>query len=533
MGRVRIAVPEKRRMTSGKRARQRRSGNSRLGDHKQQGKRLTAPINAIAQPALLPWLRDVFPSLIWPSAVLHEHGLDKGLIVAARVLDILADFVPDSVVLDGSLQSFESVPEGKRAEALQSLRRAGSLYEEGFPWLLVRALDRYEGMPGAWVFGGWAGARPVVAEEAPGEFLADVVRAAWHGRTDVATRAKVLAMRGQIYAGRVQLAPGLGFVELLPRYPNRLDDDERARVESSIRAMFNALWGMQESPEGEARQAWAASFWRRNWSLYPCTVLVPDTDRIAEPGDAANGRPPWADARADALRRVEALKERFQECAFAVDPDVYSPDRHEVLTGLVNRQVRAVEAMASMPLFWSVEHGAPLIRGLVEARIIAKWLMHQHDRALYERFKDYGRGHLKLHVLHLREYADAETGNTSDLDAEIAELEQILERDMMEEFQDIDVNARFTKEDTRTMAYAVGLDREYRTLFAPMSANVHGEWITLDQYALDVCRNPLHRAHRLPNFDTRTMLNPTHVTLALDQLEAMVDEYVGGIDISA
>lgn len=523
-------------MTSGKKAkRNRRSGNSKLSAHKQQGKRLTAPINAIAPATLVPWLRDVFPSLIWPSAILHTHGLDNGMIVAARVMDILAKYVPDSVVLDGSLQAFEAVPTEKRAEALQALRRAGSLYEEAFPWLLVRALDRYDGLPGAWLFDGWAGARPVVADDAPGEFLADVVRAAWHGRSDVATRAKVLAMRGEMYSGKMHFAPGVGFLELLPRYPNGLDDDERARVESSVRAMFNGVWGMQQSPEADRRKAWAAAFWRQNWSLYTCMAVVPPIDDIDGPeetGETGDGVPPWNAVRVNALGQVEALKERFLESVFAADPDLYTPDRHEVLSGLVNRQVRAVEAMASMPLFWSVEHGAPLIRGLVEARIVAKWLMHKNDGALYERFKDYGRGHLKLHVLHLREYADTETGDTSDLDAEIAELEEVLERDMMEEFQDIDVNARFTKEDTRTMAYAVGLAREYRTLFAPMSANVHGEWIPLDQYALDVCRNPLHRAHRLPNFDSRTTLSPTHVMLALDQLEAMVDEYVTGIDIS-
>jgi hypothetical protein len=124
-------------------------------------------MTSIAPARLVPWLRDVFPSLIWPSAVLHERGLDDGMIVAARVLDILAKYVPDSVVLDGSLQSLESVPEDNRAEALQALRGAGSLYEEAFPWLLVRALNRYDGLPGAWVFDGWTGARPVVTLRPP------------------------------------------------------------------------------------------------------------------------------------------------------------------------------------------------------------------------------------------------------------------------------------------------------------------------------------------------------------------------------
>jgi hypothetical protein len=99
----------------------------------------------------------------------------------------------------------------------------------------------------------------------------------------------------------------------------------------------------------------------------------------------------------------------------------------------------------------------------------------------------------------------------------------------MEEFQDISIEGNFAGTDIRKMAYAVGLIHDYRLIFAPMSANVHSEWIALEQYALVPCRNPLHRGHRLPVRDTRIVIGPEVVDLAVSILSGMVDDYCVGI----
>jgi hypothetical protein len=79
------------------------------------------------------------------------------------------------------------------------------------------------------------------------------------------------------------------------------------------------------------------------------------------------------------------------------------------------------------------------------------------------------------------------------------------------------------------MAEATDLLTEYRLLFAPMSANVHGEWTALDQYVLAPCLNPLHRGHRIPNTDTTLFLGPELVETALEILGELVNEYVTSI----
>jgi Family of unknown function (DUF5677) len=140
--------------------------------------------------------------------------------------------------------------------------------------------------------------------------------------------------------------------------------------------------------------------------------------------------------------------------------------------------------MVRYPGFWTMEHGASIIRSLVEGRIIHKWLISKADESYFSKFKDYGRGHLKLQVLHMREYRDSIEAATPELDEQIAYMEALLNRDRWEEFQDISIEGNFASTDVRKMAEATDLLTEYRLLFAPMSANVHGEWTALDQYVL-------------------------------------------------
>ena len=102
--------------------------------------------------------------------------------------------------------------------------------------------------------------------------------------------------------------------------------------------------------------------------------------------------------------RKKEIETRFLRGAETTDPDLYLPDRYEVLTGLVARSLRLLEGAIRSPLLWTDEYGTPLLRSIIEAKIVFHWLIARHDQALFEAFKDYGRGHLKLLALHVRDY---------------------------------------------------------------------------------------------------------------------------------
>lgn len=527
-------------MASGRRSKKRRNSgqgrHSTLKDHVQQGKTFQAPMNTVGPMTHVPWLKDVLPSLLWLCAVVSAHGVVQGMTVAATVMDRIWPFIPTkeegqtrpSAIFDGSLQSFDLVPVADRQRALAALKADG-LYEKGFPWLLVRALSKYTDAPGSWVLSAWDGNEQIVAADEPEEFLAKVVADAWHGQSEVATAAKMIYFRAYLKAGLMRFTPQIRWPEMLPKYPDNLSAEDRAYVEGSVRATFQALWAglPDEAPDAVG---WGPSFWRQNWQLYRCTT---DPDPIAAEASATTDEPPWEAARRHWVEALESEEERFLAAYRTADPDLYSPDRNEVLTGMTYRHLRAIDTMVRDPRLWTVEHGSGIVRGVVEARIVQKWLIKKNDDALYTRFKDYGRGHLKLQVLHLREYRDSLTEPPEGLDEVIESMEALVNRDLMEEFQDISVEGNFAGSDLRKMAYAVGLEREYRLVFAPMSANVHGEWMALERYALVPCRNPLHRGHRIPNPQRTLQLGPELVDLALDTLAAMIDEYIAAISVPA
>ena len=214
------------------------------------------------------------------------------------------------------------------------------------------------------------------------------------------------------------------------------------------------------------------------------------------------------------------------QLADTTDPDIYDPDRYEVLTGLVARVLRYLSVYIGYPPLWTMEHGAPLLRAVVETRIIVGYLGHaESETDLFRRFKAYGMGHLKLLKLHFEEYLAAEEDPPEDMIAYVDYLEALVNQDIMEEFQDINLGRNFAGKDMRKIATEVGLERDYRLLFAPASSNVHGEWSVIDEYVLERCLNPLHMGHRIVRHDVSGPIGLTVVETVVEFASLLVDEY--------
>lgn len=516
---------------------------SSLSQHRRTKKTLTPPLRSMPQPITdVMWAREQLPDLLWIVSLLALHGERDGLTLVKQTLDGLDTYLPEPVVdsdglergpfLSGTLTSFESVPEDRRVAALAAMR-GELIYEDAFPWLFTRAMSKYEGMPGGWLLAGWVGPElPIVAADEPGRLLGDAIEAAMNGQSRVATLAKFMVISRYAKAGRLHFDLSMKpLLEAVARYPFGVTDEERSLVEPFIRSTFNALAGAPGDSQFEQRLTWAKNFWRSNWRLYPCHTT---TWSAAEEGAA--GTDPNEDKRqafetfqSDLLADVGAISDQFGRAQRNADPDLYSPHRNEVLTGIAARHVRAVDAMVRYPALWADEQGTFVMRNLLEGRIVLRWLVHKDDPALYERFKDYGRGHLKLQVLHLREYRDKLGDDGEYLDDFLDYLERLLNRDTWEEMQDISLDGNFAGIDTRRMALSVGMEDEYRLLVAPMSSDVHGEWASLDRYSLVPCETILHRRHRIPNPDRRPIPRPDLVSVALDHLQQLVDDYEAAV----
>jgi hypothetical protein len=321
-------------------------------------------------------------------------------------------------------------------------------------------------------------------------------------------------------------------------------------IETTYRALFGTL-GSLVGDGPDPGVGWAKSFWRANWRIYMCQwpeeplwlgpdaaggtesmarkavepgVPVADGD-VTEEGEGAARVTYWRQALDDARAEMRSLSDDFRRLTETTDPDLYNPDRHEVLTGIVGRTLRYLGVFVGYPPLWTMEHGAPLLRALVEARIVLRFLVRRDDADLYTKFKAYGMGKLKLLKLHLENFIDEQADPPTYLVEYVDYLDALVNQDIMEEFQQIDVGGSFAGIDTRRMAAEADLEQDYRLLFAPASSNVHGEWSMIDEYVFDRCRNPAHRRHRILRRDRYQRSGETFVQSLFGQASMLIDDY--------
>lgn len=290
-------------------------------------------------------------------------------------------------------------------------------YEVLMPEDFAHALGMYPSAPGRWLIQPWLDRGLSIDPEKARQRLAPVVAVSLDGRDRVATHAKAVVFRQLVHAGRISL-PGSFVDEMadeIVRYPLKTTSDETSRIESFIRASFQGIEGAAEARGGSdpTPTEWAKTFWRSSWKLFSCERRQPLTPRAPltnEQRSAAEGT--VNEIRSD----VGALRERFLNLTDTTDPDIYDPDRYEVLTGLVARVLRYLNVYVGYPPLWTMEHGAPLLRAVVETRIIVRYLAQaEADSALFRRFKAYGMGRLKLLKLHFEEYLAAEDDPHEDM----------------------------------------------------------------------------------------------------------------------
>lgn len=526
----------------GKKPSRRMRQTSSLKDHRRTKKTLTPPLMSLPKPMMdIMWARDRLPDLLWICGMFAHHGEQDGLDVILSTFSVLERYLPEErfdsrgrserPFFTGALTAFESVPGSKRQDAVADLLENG-LYEDACPWLFARAMSKYENAPGAWLLSGWQEPGvPLVAADEPERFLCAVVTQAMDGHSRISTLTKAVVVAQYAKAGRLTLpASAIDELEVLTRYPFDVTEGEREVVESFLRATFSALIGSgNSSAESDPALVWARDFWRANWRLYPCrTANGPTEDPAGAPGDGDSGvdtREAARKFRDEFQAAVEETIEQFERVHRKADPDLYVPDRNEVLTGITARHVRAMDAMARYPALWADEQGTFVMRNLLEGRIVLRWLVHKRDPALFTKFKNYGRGRLKLQVLHLREYRDKVGRQGESLDDYLKYQEEVLNRDTWEEMLDISLNGNFAGVDTRRMATAVGMEDEYKLLFAPLSSKVHGEWASLDRQVMVPCENVLHRQHRIPNPDKGPVIRTDLAVAALDHFRRLVDDY--------
>jgi hypothetical protein len=206
--------------------------------------------------------------------------------------------------------------------------------------------------------------------------------------------------------------------------------------------------------------------------------------------------------------------------------DLSQREVHEVIGGLLARQVTLASELAHAPSIWN-SHMAPLVlRAMTDVRINLAWILEEpKDRA--RKFILYGLGQAKLLLEHHKQSVP-DDGASPEEDVLIKSYEEWINSQRFTFLTEVNVGS-WSGFDTRKMAEEAGCLDVYRFVYTPFSACTHSMWQHVEKYNLAYCGNPLHRYHRVPA-TPRLHIDPHYLYLAAKYAEAsfaLFDEKIG------
>jgi hypothetical protein len=298
----------------------------------------------------------------------------------------------------------------------------------------------------------------------------------------------------------VQFGTGISdLLSLLEKYPIGCTEDEKARVESFTRSTVSAFYLHEQRYKNHD---WPKYFWRHNLDLAVCKPMSMEM-MVTKPLTAENGEYLRRTLQTNAAR-ARGYLEKLQ---VQVRYDLYGPERGEILFGLFARLARFYVLLTEDPNLWARDMAGIVLRCLADTAITFGYLVKHGTDEDFEQFRKHAEGQEKLLLLHLQDsYPGERTPDGRGFQEMAEELGWFAP-----EFLDIELG-HWSKKDTRKLAQAAGMEKLYRLLYTPTSADVHGSWVSLKNSNLCLCAEPLHRFHRLPTYLEPPLLVETMVT---------------------
>ena len=193
---------------------------------------------------------------------------------------------------------------------------------------------------------------------------------------------------------------------------------------------------------------------------------------------------------------VRGLRTELRARWDAWEIDLTKPHVHEVIGGLLARQVTLATQLAQAPSTWN-GHAAPLtLRAMTDAYITLAWIFQEPERRT-DSYVKYGLGQRKLWLEHFKASLARRGENEPEKNPLVKALTAQLNAERFEHITEVSVGT-WSERSTRQMAEEAGCLELYHLAYTPFSTAVHSMWTHVADYNLRRCRNPLHQYHRLP-----------------------------------
>ena len=502
-----------------------------LAGHVRSGRVYRSPLAATGLLKIGDWVRDDLPDLLWPVLVLSELGTAQSLKfvrwqeAVQKELSGKAERRFIAECLDGRLSSLDrlvaAVPQAK------AVIKARAKQYGLIPDSVARVLASYPFRPAEWLVDHEMKTLDAEDLNLLGRAVLDAIR---DGHREAVI--KCLYVWSAVQAGTFRTSPET--IALLAPYPN--DPMTRNLADSAVRGMWNAyksslLYGDENYFTNAVE--WAKVFWRVNSITSGCMRRrefnsddsdVEKDNLVPQMQPASNEErtePTGAPESGSQLRQMAMdLLSSYVEALETSPADLHGREKQEVHSGLVARAGRDVITALGAPDLWCMEHGAHIIRVLVEVRIYIQW-MAQQDPSIYRAFQEYGAGKAKLYARILEEVPEEAQG--PDFKEAVKELDSLSHNNEILDHRVVDTRDSFAEgKSIRAMAEECGILNLYRQAYSMASGISHSEWWSIETHAMERCLNVLHGGHLIPSLSLNSGGNIQLANSWVDQLYTLI-----------
>ena len=193
---------------------------------------------------------------------------------------------------------------------------------------------------------------------------------------------------------------------------------------------------------------------------------------------------------------VHGLRAELHARWDAWDLDLTKPHLHEVIGGLMGRQVTLATQLAQSPLTWNGHVAVLILRAMTDAYITLAWVFQDPEKRT-DNYVKYGLGQRKLWLEHVKADLAKKGEKEPAKNPFVKAFTEQLNADRYEHITEVSVGS-WSERSARQMAEDAGCLDLYRLAYTPFSAAVHSMWSHIANYNLRRCRNPLHQFHRVP-----------------------------------
>jgi hypothetical protein len=434
-----------------------------ISKHKREGSTLKPPFRQLTGMSPASWKDDRLPEMLWAVVLIGNLKRDEALNVFRKV----STFVSEKPELSDVTHS--GIADWSKENRLDLVK----LLKESHPDAakILQSLVIFPQLPG---HGEWLEVLGNSSEEGQiNDYLANGVLATlWH-QSQEATDCRWIRFLCEIHGGKIKFSSQIGGIDETLKgvfeYPNYGD---LRHVRPFIRASEISMNMQNEGKKNE----WPENFWKACMMSTLCTPL------------------PRQEQRRDKIkvRNTQVNKVRHLLLLHYMKTDESSAieSKHDSIFGFGFYALRLLDEVVVTNLSRGAI-GRIVLRSFVECYITLAYLIKKDEPSLWDDFRNYGIGQMKLSYLKARDSKDKPSFIDEDF------LKQITNEDRSEEFSDIELS-HWASSDLRKMSEETGCKDLYDAYYNWTSSFSHGSWGAVRESSFAMCANPLHRLHLIP-----------------------------------